>query len=155
MPACKSGHSGQDSGKNREQAKGRGMELPESITAFVRNRLTFKQGQSIFEEGSEARHIFVIMQGRVRIRKHTPKGMVTLAVLEKGQVLGETSFFDKAAKLRAAAAVAETDVVLGVLSREKLEQELALISPIQQDILAGLARRIRITSATAALLAGG
>jgi len=70
-------------------------------------------------------------------------------------VLGETSFFDKAAKLRAAEAVAETDVVLGVLSREKLEQELSLISPIQQEILAGLARRIRITTATAALLAGG
>ena len=131
------------------------MELPESITAFVRNRLTFKQGQSIFEEGSQARYIFIIMQGKVRIRKHTPKGMVTLAVLEKGQVLGETSFFDKAAKLRAAEAVAETDVVLGVLNREKLEQELSLISPIQQEILAGLARRIRITTATAALLAGG
>ncbi|MCX5901423.1 MAG: cyclic nucleotide-binding domain-containing protein [Proteobacteria bacterium] len=131
------------------------MELQESITAFVRNRLTFKQGQSIFEEGSQARYIFIIMQGKVRIRKHTPKGMVTLAVLEKGQVLGETSFFDKAAKLRAADAVAETDVVLGVLSREKLEQELSLISPIQQEILAGLARRIRITTATAALLAGG
>ena len=131
------------------------MELPESITSFVRNHLTFKQGQSIFEEGSQARYIFVIMQGKVRIRKHTPQGMVTLAVLEKGHVLGETSFFDKAAKLRSAAAVAETDVVLGVLNREKLEQELSLISPIQQEILAGLARRIRLTTATAALLAGG
>jgi len=131
------------------------MELPESITAYVKNRLTFKQGQSVFEEGSQARHIFIIIQGKVRIRKHTPKGMVTLAVLEQGHVLGETSFFDKAAQLRAAAAIAETDVVLGVLDRDKLEQELSLIPPIQQEILAGLARRIRLTTATAALLAGG
>ena len=130
------------------------MELPESIAAFVRNRLIFKQGQSIFEEGSEIPFIFIILQGKVRIRKHTPKGLVTLAVLEKGHVLGETSFFDKAAKLRAAAAVAETDVVIGVISLEKLQQELSLISPIQQEILAGLARRIRLTTATAALLAG-
>ena len=72
------------------------MELPESIAAFVRNRLIFKQGQSIFEEGSEIPFIFIILQGKVRIRKHTPKGLVTLAVLEKGHVLGETSFFDKA-----------------------------------------------------------
>jgi CRP/FNR family transcriptional regulator, cyclic AMP receptor protein len=131
------------------------MELPESITAYVRNRLTFKQGQTVFEEGSQARHVFLIMQGRVRIRKQTSKGMVTLSVLEQGHVLGETSFFDKAAQLRAAAAVAETDVVLGVLDREKLEQELSTISPIQQEILAGLARRLRLTTAAAALLAGG
>ena len=130
------------------------MELPESITAYVRNRLTFKQGQTVFEEGCQARHVFIIMQGRVRIRKQTSKGMVTLSVLEQGHVLGETSFFDKAAGLRAAAAVAETDVVLGVIDREKLEQELSLIAPIQQELLAGLARRLRLTTAAAALLAG-
>jgi CRP-like cAMP-binding protein len=131
------------------------MELPESIAACVRNHLNFKQGQIVFEEGGKARHVFIIMQGKVRIRKHTPKGMVTLAVLDQGHVLGETSFFDKDAQLRGAAAVAETDVVLGVLVREKLEQELSCISPVQQEILAGLARRIRHTTATAALLAGG
>ena len=131
------------------------MEMPENITAFVKNRITFNKGQSIFAEGSRASHVFVIMQGRVRLRKHTSNGMVTLAILEKGHMLGETSFFDKAAKLRSAEAVAETDVALGLLNREKLERELSLISPIQQEILAGLARRIRLTTATAALLAGG
>ena len=130
------------------------MELLDSIIACTRSRVSFKAGQSIFEEGSPARHVFIIMQGKVRIRKHTPKGMVTLAVLAKGQVLGETSFFDKAANLRAASAVAETDVQLGVLDPEKIKQELSLISPIQQEILAGLARRLRLTTATAALLAG-
>jgi len=130
------------------------MDLPDSIMAYASNRLSFKAGQSIFDEGSPARHIFIIVQGRVRIRKQTPKGMVTLAVLEKGHVLGETSFFDKSAKLRAAGAFAETEVQLGVLDRGKLEQALARISPIQKEILAGLARRIRLTTATAALLAG-
>ena len=131
------------------------MELPESITACIINRRTFKQGQFIFEEGSPSGPVFVIIQGKVRIRKHTPKGMVTLSVLEKGHVIGETSFFDKTAKLRSAAAVAETDVVLGLLNLEKLEKELSLISPIQKEILVGLARKIRIITATAALLAGG
>ncbi len=130
------------------------MKLPENITRWVRIRLTFKQGQSIFEEGSEARYILLIMEGRVRIKKNTPGGIVTLKILEKGQVIGETSFFDKHAKLRATAAVAETDVVLGMFNREELEQELSRISPVQQDILAGLARKIRLTTATGALLAG-
>lgn len=131
------------------------MELPESITAYVRNHLAFKPGQTVFEEGSQARHVFIIIQGRVRIRKQTPKGIVTLAVLEQGHVLGETSFFDTTAHLRAAAAVADTDVVLGVLDREKIVQQLSFISPIQQELLANLARRIRLTTATTALLAGG
>jgi CRP-like cAMP-binding protein len=131
------------------------MELPEIITACMKNRLTFKPGQIVFEEGGQARDVFVILQGRVRIRKQTSKGLVTLAVLEQGHVLGETSFFDKTALLRAAAAVAETDVVLGVLDREKIQQEFSFISPIQQEILAGLARRIRLTTEAAALLAGG
>jgi CRP/FNR family transcriptional regulator len=130
------------------------MELPESITAYIRNRLSFKQGQAVFEEGSQARHVFIIMQGRVRIRKQTPNGLLTLGVLDPGHVLGETSLFDKAAQQRGATAIAETDVVLGVLDREKLEQELSLISPVQQEILAGLARRIRLNTASAALLAG-
>jgi len=131
------------------------MELTESITAYVRNHLTFKKGQTVFEEAGQAGHVFIIMQGRVRIRKQTPKGIMTLAVLEQGQVLGETSFFDNDAPLRAATAVADTDVVLGVLDREKIELELSLTSPIQQEILAGLARRIRHTTVAAALLGGG
>lgn len=130
------------------------MDFPENITAFVRNRLSFRQGQTIFEEGSQSCDVFIILQGRVRIRKKTHKGLLTLGVLDQGHVLGETSLFDKAAQQRGAAAVAETDVVLGVLDREKIQQELFFISPVQQEILAGLARRIRTTTEAAALLAG-
>ncbi len=130
------------------------MDLPDSINSYVRNLVSFKAGQVIFEEGSPARYVFLVVRGKVRVKKTTPKGMVTLAVLERGNVLGETSFFDKTAKLRAVGAFAETDVELGVLDPVKMVQELESISPIQHDILTGLARRIRLTTTTAALLAG-
>lgn len=130
------------------------MALTGNITEFVKSTLSFRAGQTVFEEGGLADHVFVILQGRVRIRKQTTRGMVTLAVLEKGHVLGETSFFDKSAQLRGATAIAETAARLGVLDPEKLLKEFSRVSPIQQQMLAGLARRIRLTTANAALLAG-
>lgn len=130
------------------------MAQPDSITACIKSTLNFRAGQAVFEEGGLADHVFIVLQGRVRIRKQTTRGMVTLAVLDKGHVLGETSFFDKSAQLRGATAIAETAVQLGVLDAEKIRREFSSVSPIQQQMLAGLARRIRLTTANAALLAG-
>ena len=130
------------------------MDVSEIVHPFVLNRATFKAGDTIFTEGSEAGTVFIILKGRVRIKKKAPKGMVSLAVLEAGDMLGETGFFDTTALRRSVTAAAETEVVLGVLDKALLQIELSKISFIQKDILTGLARRIRLTTANAALMAG-
>ncbi|MEI6127771.1 MAG: cyclic nucleotide-binding domain-containing protein [Pseudomonadota bacterium] len=130
------------------------MDVSAIINGFVTGRLLFKPGDTLFHEGGEAGDVFIVLKGRVRIKKKAPKGMVNLAVLEAGDMLGETSFFDTTALRRATTAVAETEVILGVLDKALLQIELSKISSIQKDILAGLARRIRLTTANAALMAG-
>ena len=130
------------------------MKPQDIIKPFISRELTFNPGETIFAEGSPVGHVFVIMKGKVRIKKKSVGGLVTLSVLGAGSMLGETSFFDKAANLRSATAVAETEARIGILAGEKIEEELSKISSIHQEILGGLARRIRITTTNAALMAG-
>jgi len=131
------------------------MDLQEILSDFVAEKIFVPQGDTIFSEGSEAGAVFIILKGKVRIKKKTPRGLVNLALLEAGEMLGETSFFDKTAGRRSTSAVAEAEVILGVLDKGLLQIELSKIASIQRDILAGLARRIRLTTTNAALMVGG
>ena len=130
------------------------MKLSEIIDTYVIDKLSFKSGGTIFQEDSEAGSVFVVIKGKIRIKKGSAKGMVNVAALGVGDILGETSFFDTKACWRATTAVAETEVVLGKLDGERLGNELSELSPTLRDILSGLAGKLRLTTANAAGMAG-
>jgi CRP/FNR family transcriptional regulator, cyclic AMP receptor protein len=55
---------------------------------------TFKPGEVLFEEGTKGREMYVINEGTVGVYKQTPDGMIELAKIEKGGVIGEMSLLD-------------------------------------------------------------
>jgi CRP/FNR family transcriptional regulator, cyclic AMP receptor protein len=55
---------------------------------------TYKPGDILFEEGSKGREMYIINEGKVGVYKQTPDGLVELAQIEKGGVIGEMSLLD-------------------------------------------------------------
>ncbi len=116
-------------------------------------RLILGSGETLFEEGSEGHEAFIIDSGTIRISRisDTSKGESTLAVLGKGDLLGELSLVD--AKPRSAHATALTNTELIVLIREDFISGLKERGRMQ-DMLEFLAARLRRADELIAALHG-
>ena len=66
--------------------------------------LSYSPGQHIVEEGATGVGFFLILDGRVRVRK----GSKTLAELKKGDFFGEMSLFDDQPRSATVEALSET-----------------------------------------------
>lgn len=71
----------------------------------------YSDGEIIFKEGEKGENMFVIQSGQVRITKKTNSGDMTIATLDKGEIFGEMSLFDKLPRSANATAVKETRVL--------------------------------------------
>ena len=102
----------------------------------------FKAGRIIFREGDEARELFVVKSGQVRIQ--IGNRMVT--ELAAGSIFGEMALIDS--EPRSATAVAVTDVELVPVSEK---QFLFLVSQtpfFALKVMRVLAQRLRVTNKT-------
>jgi CRP-like cAMP-binding protein len=57
--------------------------------AFASQRVTFKAGQSLFEHGDEGDAAYIIVEGDADILVDTPAGPLTVAKVEKNDIVGE------------------------------------------------------------------
>ncbi len=130
------------------------MTLSNLLQAYITKKVTLPTQSIIFHEGSDANVLYIVLKGKVTIKKSCPKGRVRIATLGPGELLGEMSLFDLFTAKRSATATAETEVVLGELNWGFLQQEYLKLSQVQQDILAGLSRRIRLTATNAVIQVG-
>jgi DASS family divalent anion:Na+ symporter len=99
----------------------------------------YSASELIFEEGSPADALYLVEQGRVRVAVRSSQGDIKLTVIDEGAHFGE---FGLLLGRRTASAIAQTDVTLWKLPRERCA-ELVRESP-------GLA--LRAAAALAALL---
>ncbi|MDH3271287.1 MAG: cyclic nucleotide-binding domain-containing protein [Gemmatimonadota bacterium] len=72
-------------------------------------------GEYVFEEGERGDHFFVIVHGRIELRKATGHGFKKLAVLKAGQAFGEMALLNQTP--RSASAYALQDTYLLSVSR--------------------------------------
>jgi CRP/FNR family transcriptional regulator, cyclic AMP receptor protein len=81
------------------------------LLATMSNEKSYKAGQNIFQEGDPGDHLFIIVDGQVRISKYIPgAGDEALAILERGDFFGEMALIDRVP--RSADAKAHTDVTV-------------------------------------------
>ena len=102
-----------------------------------------EDGDVILREGTSTDWIYIILEGRVRVQKNTPKGAVAITTLKEGHFVGEMAFLEKGKVPRAASAVAVGHVKLGVLDQDRLSKEYDLLSPLFRKLILTLVRRIR------------
>jgi len=106
-------------------------------------RFTFEQNESLLKEGDTGDFAYLIISGKVNIVKgvlsNTP---VTLAVVGKGEVVGEMSMFDDDHPHMASAIAAEKTITTRI-SREQFQARLESMDPVMRGIMKLLGQRIR------------
>ena len=104
--------------------------------------LPFEAGSVIFSEGDEARELFVIKSGQVRIQT----GNRTIAELGADSIFGEMALIDN--EPRSATAIALTDVELVPVSEKQFLFLVGQTPYFALKVMRVLAQRLRATNKT-------
>lgn len=105
-----------------------------------------KSGEIIIAEGTYGQQTYLIVEGQVMIAKEVGgTSRIPITVLGEGEVFGEMYLFEDAGS-RSASVVAQSDVVLQVISKEEMEKHLAETPSIVLSIIKTLSMRLAQTS---------
>jgi CRP-like cAMP-binding protein len=103
------------------------------------------KGSILFAEGDEGDHLYVIVEGKIKLGTSSGDGRENLlSILGPGEMFGELSLFDP--NPRTSTATAVTDAKLLSLGQTKLIPWLAENPKVALNLLASLAQRLRRTN---------
>lgn len=113
------------------------------------------RGETIFAQGDEGQHMFVVCKGAVRVSRTVPGiGEEAFAVLREGSVFGEMSVFDDAP--RSADALAHSSCQLFTVEKGALERLFSnnrlLACNVLGKLVRLLSRRLRESNDKLAML---
>jgi len=95
----------------------------EKILPYVLSEENFPDKAFIVKEDGSGDWIYVILDGRVKIKKNTSKGMLTIDTLTEGDFIGEMVLFKEGGTQRPYSAIAEGPVLVGSLDLDQLIQD--------------------------------
>ena len=125
--------------------------LEKNLAGF--NERNFKAGEILFDEYSKGRDLFLIVSGRVRIKKYTKFGVESLlAVLHEGDFFGELSLIDGLPRSARAEAIDDSSII--TLSEPVFRALVAQSKEFSFNLLNNLAMRLRTTDQTFVLELG-
>jgi len=127
------------------------MTLESFIYAYIVREEVFADQAMIFDEGKYGDWVYIVMEGRVKIKKRTSKGMLTINTLGEGAVLGELPFLRRTR--RSASVVADGQVKLGLLDKDRLEKEYEALSPEMKSVITTTVLRLEEATREASVLA--
>ena len=109
------------------------------------NLVKLRKGQSLFKEGDDGDHLFVVSSGKVKLGTKSVDGRENLLmILGPGDMFGELSLFDSGP--RTANATAVTDSKLLALGQDKVIPWVKEHPEVSLQLLARLASRLRRTN---------
>ena len=116
--------------------------------AALRASLTateYAKGSVLFHEGEPGDHMYVIVEGKVKLGQTSNDGRESLlGVLGPGEMFGELSLFDPG--MRTSTATALTDATVLGLGHDQLKPWLSGRPEVAAALLMALARRLRRTN---------
>ena len=113
----------------------------ETLAQHVRVR-AFKRAETIFHKDDTATHLYLVLEGAVKIALPGEFGQEALvALMRPGEFFGELALFDQAP--RSASAVAHEDTRAALLARDDFLQFLEANPHAVRVVLEALARTIR------------
>lgn len=122
-------------------------DLARLVDAATPRRLA--RGQVLFVQGDPSEHLHVVERGRVKVLVSSPRGdELVLSVLGPGDVLGELSVVDGAA--RSATAVAVDEALLWAVRADAVRDLLRHSPDLALSVAQALAARVRALTGSAA-----
>ena len=99
------------------------MAIDSRLFQYVLSEESYPDKAVIVKEGTPGDWIYLLLEGRVHVKKKTPKGNIRMATLKEGTVFGELIFLQMTKGSRTATIVADGTVTVGLLDMDRLSQE--------------------------------
>jgi len=123
------------------------MSTDPAFDSYIVEVRTYPDGEVIIEEGSFGSWIYVILEGLIKVKKRTAKGMVTIDSLKEGEVFGEMVFLEGGTGARSASVIAaEGPVRVALLDTEKLISDYEAVAPDLKAFIQSLMSKLRDTT---------
>jgi CRP-like cAMP-binding protein len=106
------------------------------------DHVTYEDGAVIFEKGSIGKEIYIIRKGKVEVSSHIRGRKIPIAMLEKGDFLGEMAVFTDVRRSGTATAIGKVELTSFTMEEILLNRQLTV------DLLQTLASRLRNTTST-------
>ena len=120
---------------------------PEAVQALLTELETvrFPRGTTIFNEGEPGDRLYIIIDGKVKLARHSSDGRENLlTIMGPSDMFGELSIFDPGP--RTSAAVCVTEVTAASMNSDLLHRWIDDHPDISAQLLRMLARRLRRTN---------
>jgi CRP-like cAMP-binding protein len=123
------------------------MPIDPVVYEYIASEVECPANEVIIEEGSKGDWVYVVLEGRVKVKKRTPKGLIVIDTLSEGDIFGEIAFLEgEDADRSATVMAAEGSVRLGILDKELLIKHYSAMSPTLRAIIKSLAIKVRETT---------
>ena len=122
------------------------MVIENFLYAYISQEERYDEGVVIIKEGSKGHWVYIVLDGTVKVKKKTSKGVVTIDTLTEGDIFGEMILWQTGQGTRTASVIAETKVRVGVLDTELLMKEYETISPRLKSLIGSLIQRLASTT---------
>ena len=129
------------------------MPIKKFLFSYVAQEEEYNEGEAIIKEGSRGDWVYLILQGRAKVKKMTSKGMVLIDTLIEGDIFGEMVLFQSGKVARSASVIADNYVKVGVLDTQRLIKEYESISPRLKSLIKSFIKRVADTTNKAVILA--
>ncbi|MBW1721868.1 MAG: cyclic nucleotide-binding domain-containing protein [Deltaproteobacteria bacterium] len=129
------------------------MAVEDVIFGYLAKEEIYEDGIPVIREGASGDWVYVILEGQVKVKKMTPKGMVTIDTLGEGEIFGEMTLWGGSRGIRTASVIADGKVKVGVLDTEHLQRDYDSISPRLKSLIRSLITRLKETTEKAVSIA--
>ena len=103
----------------------------------------FRQGDILFNEKDKAQALYIIKEGQIRLFRPKGKDFVEIAVLRKGEVIGEMAYFDENQSRRSCSASALVNTKVIEIGFSSFGKAIKNLNPWFKTIIFTLADRLR------------
>ncbi len=120
---------------------------PEAVNGLLNELETvrFPRSTTIFNEGEPGDRLYIIIEGKVKLARHSPDGRENLlTIMGPSDMFGELSIFDPGP--RTSSAVCVTETTTATMTQQQLDGWIDTYPGISAQLLRMLARRLRRTN---------
>jgi len=130
------------------------MAIDPVIYGYVVKEEKYPDKAVIIEEGSKGEWAYIVLEGKVKVAKMAPKGIINVDTLGEGSVFGEMAMFMREGSLRTASVIAHGPVLVGVFDSAKLFDAYAGVPRQIKSLFETMIKRLGETTNAVTWLVG-
>lgn len=115
------------------------------LLAFTSERLTYSEGDTLFEQGDAGDAAYIIIGGKADVVVNTPGGPLTVATLNQNEIVGEIAILCDVP--RTATVKAQTELTTLRITKDLFFRLVCEFPEIAVEIMRELAHRLEVTTA--------